>query len=289
MADLNEKIAEGNKLIADGKAITADFLAGFDKLNKEYAEFKAREVYAELGKKEKPMIAAITEYSYTVKRHAEVRDKDTRKITEFKLTDKTRQIDLLKFAKQNKLADDWQHKGMAVNQSFCLRAARELGFSKAEIANVAKSYHMSKEAQAMADGKAPVSNNQLCKKLQGFIDAILPPEDEEKGNIYKCNNHDVAYVLMCYTRKGRNALSIATAKDRQLRNLVMDVMHRIITDKKYTLEYKQVKDDKSSAKADKSKNSKPDVSKIPTEELSAELDKRYDDLVDDLKAMDSVA
>jgi len=219
-------------------------------------------------------------------RHAEVRDKDTRKITEFKLVEKPRQIDLLKFAKQNELATDWQHNGMALNQSLCLRAATELGFSKAEIAAVAKSYYMRKEAQELADGKAPVSNNALCKKLQAFINAILPPEDEEKGNVYKCNNHDVAYLLMTYTRKGRNALSIATSKDGALRMLVMDVMHRIITGKKYTLEYKQFKDESAKVSAKKPDVKPDDLAAIDTEVLNAELDKRFDNLAAELNSVE---
>lgn len=286
LQELNAKVSEGNKLIADNQPITADFLASFAEIEKAYAELKAYEVYAELGKAEKPMVEAIVQRTYKVKRHAEVKDKDTKRITEFKLSDKEKQIDLLKFAKQNDLDTGWQHDVAAFNQSLCLKTASELGFSKSEIDKLAQNYYMKKEAQDIADGKTPTSNNQLCKKLQAVIDEILPPEDEQKGNQYKCNNHDVAYIVKTYTRKGRAALSVAIAKDGQLRNLIADAMHRIITGAKYSVDYKKVKADTSAKKVDK----KQILKEIDTKTLEKELDKRVDETIAKMdKVMAAVA
>ena len=238
---LENKVNEGNKAIAAKTPLTADFLAEFATLEKEYADLKAKEVYSELMTKKLPLIAAIKRYSYTVIRHQELRDSETKQLSELKLVEKERQIDLLKFAKFGDLDTDWQHDVSRFNQSLCLRAAVELGYSKQQINKLASTYYLAKEAQKLADGKTPTSNNKLCQLLQSVIDAILPPADDEKSNAFKCNNHDVKYLLMCYTKKGRNALSIAISKDGFLRNLVMDVLHRIIEGKLYSLEYKTKK------------------------------------------------
>jgi hypothetical protein len=238
---LENKVAAGNKAIADKTPITADFLASFATLEKEYADLKAKEVYTELMSSKTPLIAAIKRYSYTVIRHQEVRDSETKLLSEFKLVEKERQIDLLKFAKFGDLDTDWQHNVSYFNQSLCLRAAQELGYSKTQIAKLASTYYLQKQAAELANGKTPTSNNKLCQLLQSVIDAVLPPADEQKDNAFKCNNHDVKYVLMCYTKKGRNALSIAISKDAFLRNLVMDVLHRIVEGKLYSLEYKTKK------------------------------------------------
>jgi hypothetical protein len=239
---LENRIKEGNKAIADGVPLTADFLAGFAAIEKEYAELKAQEVYRELMAKELPMKAAIVRYSYTVIRHNEVRDSETKMISELKLVEKDKQIDLLKFAKFGDLDMSWQHKVAVFNQSLCLRAAQELGYSNHDIKKLASTYYLQKQAQELLDGKTVTSNSALCRILQRTIDAILPPADEDKGNTYKCNGYDVKYLLMCYTKKGRNALSIAVSKDGFLRNLVMDIMHRIIEGKLYSIEYRTKKD-----------------------------------------------
>jgi len=236
---LENMVIEGNKAIATGMPITTDFLAEFASLEKDYADLKAKEVYSELMAEELPMIAAIKRYSYTIIRHQEVRDSETKLLSEFKLAEKEKQIDLLKFAKFGDLDTDWQHDVSLFNQSLCLRAAQELGYSKYQINKLAKTYYLQKQAAELANGKTPTSNNKLCQLLQKVIDAILPPADEE--NTYKCNNYDVKYLLMCYTKKGRAALSIAISKDGYLRNLVMDIMHRIIEGKLYSLEYKTKK------------------------------------------------
>ena len=265
VAELNARIKEGNKLIADG-ALTVDFLAGFANPIKEYNEFKAIECYNELMAEELPMIAAIKRYSYEVMRLNEVTDSETKAVTKLELATKDKQIDLLKFAKYADMDTSWQHNVSLYNQTLCLRAGLELGYSAKEIADVADTMHIAKQVREMARGKTPTSNNALCKALQDVIDAILPPADETLGNIYKCNNHDVKFLLMCYTKKGRKALSVAIARDGFLRNLVMDVMHRIIENKLYSLEYKTRKD----GVMVRSEQPTPDVE--PAEDFDGDID-----------------
>ena len=241
-ADLDAKVMEGNKAITENQPLTIAYFDGFAILEKEFADLTAEQVYTELMTEEVPMIAAIKRYSFQVVRHQEVRDSKTKEMTEIKLVEKDKQIDLLKFAKFGKLDTSWEYVVAAYNQSLCLRAAQEMGYSPREIKDLACTYHLAKQAKELADGKTPTSNTKMVKMLQGVIDAILPPADEEEGNAFKCNNHDTNFLLMCYTKKGRKALSIAIARDGNLRSLIMDVLHRIVEGKLYSIEYKTKKD-----------------------------------------------
>jgi hypothetical protein len=237
-AELGAKVVKGNNLIANN-ALSADFLAGFAKLEAEYAAASAKATYQALRNNATPIIDAIRQYSYTVMKHQEVKDTETKRITELKLVERQKQIDLLKMCKAIGKDDGWQYDAMAFNQWLCLRAAVEMGLSKADIANIAKTYYLQQKAVELADGKPVVSNNALTRGLQGVIDAILTNDGVDT---HKCNNHDINYLLLCYAKKGKSALSVAVAKDGYLRNLIMDVMHRIICNKMYTVEYSIKKD-----------------------------------------------
>ena len=242
-AALDRKIEEGNKAIANKQPITTDFQAECVALEKEYKDYAEREVFEQLAKEKMPVIAAIKRLTYSVKQIGETKDKDG-KINGFELVEKQRQIDLLKFCKYAKLDDSWQYEVATFNQSLCLRVADELGYTASELKKLAGTYYLAKEAQKLLDGKTVTSNTALTKKLQRVIDSILPPADETKGNAYKCNNHDLMFILMGYTKLGRNGLSIAVAKDGYLRNVVMRALHCIVTGGMYSVDYKTIKDAK---------------------------------------------
>ena len=241
-AELQARVDEGNALVKAG-TITADFLKGFDKLETEYATIAAVMTYNQLKTKENPKVAAIKQLTYTVKKHKENWDNEAKKLKDIELVQKEKQIDLAKFCKHADLDTLWVYEVMGYNQLLCLRTADELGYSLTEIKELAKSYYLAEKAKEYANGDKPVSNNKMCQSLQKVIDAILPPEDEAKGNVYKCNNHDIAYLITCYAKKGRKALSVAVAKDGYLRTLITDIMHRVIENKRYEVEYKRKKDD----------------------------------------------
>lgn len=95
-------------------------------------------------------------------------------------------------------------------------------------------------------------------------------EDNGKGkNTHRVNNHDVAYLLMCYTKRGKKVLSVAVAKNAYIHRLVLDVMHRIVTGKAYDLEYRMVSADKAKKVGDtKAKaETKPETKAEPATEV----------------------
>lgn len=215
---------------------------------KEYAEVAQALCFANLKATEKPMLEAIKQLTFTILRVKESANKDSGVITR-EVTKTDRQIDLLKldeFCQRDKspsIANDkmWQYKVQAFNQLLCLRAAQEL---KIDPKSIADTYYLSEKAKEIDMGKTPTSNTQILKQLQTVIDAILY-EAGENGNIYKAKSQDVAFLLMLYTKKGKKALTVSTAKHTIMRNLVAEICHRIVLDAAYKLDYKQAKEAES--------------------------------------------
>ncbi|MBR2340882.1 MAG: hypothetical protein IKA72_00535 [Clostridia bacterium] len=220
------------------KAIAAEVaLKGFEK---QYIELYQKQVFKTLCEKENPIVEAITMHSFKVPSHS-VKTNDDGVMTHIETSEKDRQIDLLKFCKYADLDTDWQYTASRFNQLLCLRAATELGYSKKDIEKLATTYFLEQKAREVEMGGTPTSNSQLVKLLQTVIDGIVYQEKVVDGkpieeNAYKCNNHDVAYLLALYTKKGKGALSVQVAKNDFLRRIIATVLHRIITNGKYSVE-----------------------------------------------------
>lgn len=213
----------------------------------DYANEIAKVVYQECLATDNPIKTAITEYSYNVLSHKDIKENGILVRREL-VDDKVRQIDLLKLCKysidskhEKQLDTSWDYSVMAFNQLMCLRSAKELKFTASEIKTIAKTYYMHELAKQINLGGTPDSNTQICKQLQMVIDKILFEDDGKGKNTYKVNNHDIAYILMLYTKKGKNALAVQVAKHDFMRRLISDVLYRIVTNSKYSLEYKQIK------------------------------------------------
>jgi len=207
---------------------------------KEYAKLSMFTVFDELAKTEKPMFEAIKRYSYSIIKHRDNVDKETNIATR-EISYKDKQIDLVKFedyCKEKKIAiapaNDWRYAIQKFNQLLCLKAAKELGVKTKPIS---QSFYMNKIAKAIEMGETPTSNTAMLKQLQFIIDKMLYVEGDH-GNIYKATSRDVAYLNMLYTKKGKAILSIATAKHGFLTSLIMDMLHRLVCKKDYTIECK---------------------------------------------------
>ena len=180
-------------------------------------------------------------YSYETIGHSEERNKDDgNRVVSVKPTTRERPVDLLAFCKRAKLDTDWQYTASKFNQLMCLRAAQELG---ADVKAIAKSYYLKEAVKQIDMGKTPTSNTQVCKLLQRVIDEMLPNEDADGKPIYKCNNHDVAYLDDLYGRKSSKAkLTVRVSNDNYLRRILVDIAHRLITGTMYGVDgYKEDK------------------------------------------------
>jgi hypothetical protein len=256
MADIKETIGTlREKIVAEineyNKALKENDFAkatrieqGLKEVEAHYAEAKSVEVFNELEKSANPVKAAITMYSYPVVAHRPKRDDGV--VTGFEVVDdKVHQIDLVKFCQFCNLPIAWQYKVEKFNQLLALRAANELKMTKTQIQKICDSFYMNDLARQIDMGETPDSNTAICKQLQQVLDSILFEDNGKGKNLYRANNHDVAYLLMCYTKRGKKPLSVSVAKNAYMHRLVLDVAHRIVTGKTYDLEYRMVSDTKS--------------------------------------------
>lgn len=225
-----------------------------------YAEQQMREVFDWCKHQPEPILAAVERYDYPILAHRLNREDGV--VTEMVLVeDRTKQIDLVKLCKALSIAHLWEYKVERFGNLLCMRAAKELGMSDAEIKKIDRLYYCNALSKKEDMGTVPTSNNQIVKLLQQVIDAVLPLDAETGKSKYRCNSHDVAYLLMAYTkRNGKKKLTIEVAKNSFVHRLVMDVMHRIVTGAVYDLKY-QMKKEEPATPAKKPETAEPQKAK----------------------------
>ena len=259
-------------LIANDAAQMNDLENQMKSLEGEYAEEMRKDVFTECRNAEKPMTAAITRYSYEVIGHKVIREDGM--VTGMEVTFRDKQIDLAKFAKFCDVPPLWTYMAEKFGNLMCMRAAKELGLTPAEVKKIEGLYYMNALAKTAEMGGVPTSNNQIVKLLQSIIDEVLKKEVGEK-NPYRANSHDVAYLLMCYSkRSNRKILTVSVAKNSFVISLIMDIMHRLVTGKVYGIDYQMQKSDKKAdepKKATPAKVSEPETVKIERPEVSDEV------------------
>ena len=208
-----------------------------------YADQQMREAFDWCKKQDDPILAAVTKYSYPVLAHRLNREEGI--VTGMELVeDRTKQIDLVKLCKALSLNHLWEYKVERLGNLLCMRAAKELGWNDDQIRQIERLYYCNALSHKEEMGAVPTSNNQIVKLLQMVLDAVLPMDAKTGKAKYRCNSHDVAYLLMAYTkRNGKKKLTIEVAKNAFVHRLVMDVMHRIVTGATYDLKYQMVKQD----------------------------------------------
>lgn len=208
-----------------------------------YADAKCMEVFAELAKAENPVKAAIAKHSYEIVSHKTKHEENQPAF--FEITkDKVRQIDLVRFFEYIKESTMWKYSVERFNQLLALRAANELKMTKEQIKKICDSFYMNSLSRQIDMGKTPDSNTAICKQLQQVFDEILYEDNGNGKNIYRVNSHDVAYLLMCYTkRSNKKLLTVSVAKNVYMHRLVLDIMHRVVTGKTYDLEYRMISKD----------------------------------------------
>lgn len=244
------KIGEYNEALkANDLAKTAHIEQELKDAEAAYAEAKCTEVFAELAKEENPVKAAVAAHSYLVVSHRPLREDGVVKGFEI-VEDKVRQIDLVKFCEFCKLPTSWKYAVEKFNQLLAMRTATELKMTKAQIKKICDSFYMNDLARKVEMGDTPDSNTAICKQFQQVVDEVLFEDNGKGKNVFRVNNHDVAYLLMCYTKRGKKTLTVAVAKNAYIHRLVLDVMHRIVTNKSYDLEYRMVSADKAKKNAD---------------------------------------
>ena len=227
-----------NDLIWSGKAKQKD-LATIDekvqKLLKDYTSLKENQVFLECKATEDPMLEAVKRLTFTVigVRDEKSGDADDITVTR-KVVEKTKEIDLAKLHKKcGSIGKDggWIYKLEFFNCLLTMRAADDLGLDPKEVND---SFAMDKLSREVDLGKNPTSNNNIVKTLQKVISAMI-------GEEYKATSHDMKYIDKVYTRKSKEALKVTCGNHRQLRSILAQVCHKLVTGKSYSIDYKKIK------------------------------------------------
>lgn len=190
---------------------------------------------------EKPLLQFCLDFDYLAFSVKDRKDKES-EAHYLELSVSKKQMNLLKFntfCGGNLGAGDWISAIQQLGLRLTLKAAASIGIPADKMQEIDDSYRMTKLAREVKLSKAdesgstpdPVSKNQMVKTLDLILTLML---GEEGG--YHCDTRDVGFLLGCFTRKGKKALSLKTANNKELTGLIHQIAHRVATGKPYSIE-----------------------------------------------------
>lgn len=196
------------------------------------------EKFAALRNREKPMrdaILALVIPQVKVKKNF---DKKTNAVS-YSVEESEKVIDIVDFENfcgtQIGHAPGWRYRADDLARFLAAKATKELGGDWKELI---EHFRMDKhtERTQIAD---PTSGNQLTKRLQEFVDAILFVENEKGLNEIKVTSKDIAFMTLVSCKKGRKPLSVTMPQGKTIVNLATQVINRILTNGSYESLYKR--------------------------------------------------
>jgi len=201
----------------------------------EYTSKARKECFDAIAEKENPMIVAIEMLTYPT-----IKMRDTKqgeeKIPVRIIEDIERSIDLLKLHKHvggdgigaNK---KWAYMIEKLNFLMTAQKAVDLGVDPKRVNDC---YAMSEISREIDMGKTPTSKTNILKTLNMVVAAMI-------GEEYKATSHDVNFLMSVYSRKNRKALTVTCANHKYMRQYMAEVCHRILLNKQYEVDFKQIK------------------------------------------------
>jgi hypothetical protein len=221
-----EQIAEINGMI--NTATNAELEAAIAKLvslESEYRGIQEKQVFAATP----DIVDALRMHDFPVLSHKNKTEKG--KFMGVEYAKKNVNIDLRKYAEFHGMDMAWYYEMQSLNKRLTLKVAKSLGLTAAQLKTIDDSYDMNDLARAIDLGKTPDSNTQVVKHIQRVFDLLSP----DSG---KVNNHDLAFIMHCYGKKGKAALKVMCAKHSALQGILLDVFHRVVTNGVYDVDYK---------------------------------------------------
>lgn len=203
---------------------------------------KMRATFTGLAQTADPVKNAIIQLNFDIVKLKANKEKDT-DITTYELVDAKKQIELCEFAKYISSAsfadESWKYKVEKFNQLITFKSVKDLN---GKLNEIQKSFYISKLAESVEMGKTPTSNTQVLKNLQTVVDAIIYEEkDGKETNMYKAKSHDAEYIIKLMCKRSESG-KVVMPKVATMHTLVMDVLHRIVLDLDYKIEYAKRKD-----------------------------------------------
>lgn len=151
-----------------------------------------------------------------------------------KYADKPTMVNLKNFSKEKDISLEWYYEMQALNKRLTLRTATDLGVKKSEIEKIDNSYHMNKLAADIDLGKDPITDAAILKHMQKVFDLLSPMSG-------KFNKFDLQYIFKGYSKVGRTALKVQCSNHKTLLKLMTHTMHRVVTGKVYSVDFKIAK------------------------------------------------
>ncbi len=241
-----ERLAiEYNSAVSTDKSLTEvkEIETKLDQTVSDYTNEATKKCFDEIKSTENPMLEAAKRLTYQVIRYKDEKKKDSPTVRIIEYTDK--EIDPLKLQQAiGSIGFDknWQYMIEKFNFLLTARVATEISDAGAEnktnvekmLKEINDSYAMSKIARDIVIGKSVASNTNCLATLNKIVTAML-------GGEYKALTHDIKYLLLVYSKKGRKALSVNCSNHKYLRSYIMQILHRIVTKGFYNVEYKSLK------------------------------------------------
>lgn len=184
------------------------------------------------------LLNAVTRLSYNVIGHSE--DKDSHKLS---VVDRSKDVDLYKLCRICNIDNSWFNDVKCFNKRLALRCGHELRMKVSDLKKIDDSHFYEQLLREEANGGTPASNTQIAKEMQAIIDKILfvPGTKNQTKNRYRVKSEDVAYLVMLYLRRSK-ALKVKVLTDKPLLTLFVDIAHRIVTKKSYSMDCPWVKE-----------------------------------------------
>lgn len=211
------------------KALAEKDLAGYSKAMatlttkvKTLNECICKVKYAEFLATEHPVITAVKEFYIETVKIKESRDKEDGSITGVNFDKKQSRIDLEKFCEFGDLDTAWAHDCSKLLALLTLRETDVYAIKPAELAK--KSFYFISQVRAKKEGETPDSNTQIVRLLQKIIDEAIFVDDGNGKNVYKCTNHDLAFIQDAVTKMDtKEKCTIAMLNERQFKTVMMSV------------------------------------------------------------------
>lgn len=240
LREFEAKIAEVNKVCAKATASELEGkLTELKNIENEYRAIREKEVFASVA----DVHEALVMHHFDTISHKKVMEDGV--MTGVEKAERMVQIDLKRFCEHRGFDLGWYYEMQALNKRLTLKAAAELGVSAKEMKRIDNSYNMDRLAAEIELGKTPTSDTQCVKHIQKVLDELSSGEG-------RVNNHDLAYIWMCYAKKNnKKALRVICSRHTILQSLLMDVFHRVATGGCYGVDYKQTKAETSAEVSEK--------------------------------------
>lgn len=230
-------------------------------------------VFKGLLELDNPVLSAIKMLTYPVISLKASQDKDTM-IMSYSIASGEKQISLVKLCEQAKAnitnSPDWNFRVEKFGLLATYRAANEL---RKDASKLLKTIYISKVAKEIEMGKTPTSNTQMLKQLQFVIDGIIFIPDENGNNTVKATSHDVSYFYLTMCKRIGSA-TVAFPKVETSHTLVMDILHKIIMGKDYSLDFKvdeKLVKENEQAKENQAQEKQPEPKKAKAKKADADV------------------